>query len=184
MRRRFGPLLIGLVSIGLLASGWAGCVVRRQSDTCERQSDCSTGRFCTGRGFCESECGGAGDCPCGSFCAASCGICVREDLRGPATCIAYQRGLSTNEVLGACGTDIATRAADAADAAGESEGGACNPPPTLPECTQSPPLDATADSSSEDARDAGDAETTDAEDDAANDSSITDAQSNETGGDQ
>jgi hypothetical protein len=104
--------------------------------------------------------------------------------------VAYQRGLTTNEVLGACGEDLASRAAERADAtssdadaADDGDGGACRPPPTLPECIQSPPLDATSEESSTDAStEGGDA---DAEEDEAGptDAAIVDA-TTDTGGDQ
>jgi hypothetical protein len=58
-------------------------------------------RLQTGR-FCESECTASNDCPCGSFCAQGCNLCVRDDLSGPATCFAFNRGLTVAEVLGVC----------------------------------------------------------------------------------
>jgi hypothetical protein len=78
-----------------------GCVTHPEA-TCEKQSDCDSHGVCSSAGFCESECAGSGDCPCGSFCAEGCNLCVRDDLSGPATCFAFNRGLAVAEVLGAC----------------------------------------------------------------------------------
>jgi len=77
------------------------CVTHSQS-SCERQSDCAGSGFCSNAGFCESECKVSTDCPCGSFCAEGCNICVRDDLSGPATCFAFNRGLTVAEALGTC----------------------------------------------------------------------------------
>jgi hypothetical protein len=85
--------------------GAAGCVSHPES-TCERQSDCDRRGFCSGAGFCEAECKDTIDCPCGSFCAPGCNICVRDDLSGPATCFAFNRGLTVAEVLGVCRSDF------------------------------------------------------------------------------
>jgi hypothetical protein len=72
-----------------------------RADTCLRRSDCPKG-FCSGAGFCEAECSDDRDCPCGSFCAQDCQICLRNDRTDPATCFAYDRGLSKAEIFGAC----------------------------------------------------------------------------------
>jgi hypothetical protein len=88
--------------ISLLAATFviSACVGDRP-DSCERQSDCTSG-FCSSAGFCELECSTDRDCPCASFCSMDCRICLRNDLTGPATCFAYNRGLSNAEILGAC----------------------------------------------------------------------------------
>jgi hypothetical protein len=81
------------------------CIAHRP-DKCSESSDCTDG-FCNARGFCESECTANIDCPCGSWCATSCGICIRDDLKGPATCEPSGHGLSTKDVLGVCREAIA-----------------------------------------------------------------------------
>lgn len=81
---------------------------------CEGNSDCGSGAVCGGAGFCISECTAASDCPCGAFCAQSCGLCLRTDFAGPATCFAYQNGLDTTGVLGACRSDIGDASTPAA----------------------------------------------------------------------
>ena len=82
---------------------WASACVKSHEPPCSRQSDCSGGTICSGVGFCESECANQSDCLPGSFCAPGCGICIRNDLQGPATCFAQSRGLSDAEVFQACG---------------------------------------------------------------------------------
>lgn len=152
IRAGFVAALAALVAATLLD----GCIPR-WSDECSRKTDCAGGAFCNGNGFCESECSRDPDCPCGSFCAVSCGICVRVDLAGPATCHPFRRGLSTDDVLGACRSDVEGRRPNAGSATSASEDaeseagraeaadaapGTCNgPPPTLPACTASPPKD-------------------------------------------
>jgi hypothetical protein len=133
---------IALVATGLLGTP-AACVGVRPLE-CGSHSDCQTGgqgQFCNGRGFCESECHADTDCPCGSFCARSCGLCIRNDLAGPATCFAFERGLTTTETLGACrGDDDAAPTPVIASEAGVREGGVCDLPLlTLPICLPSPP---------------------------------------------
>jgi hypothetical protein len=91
------PRLLGL----LLLFATTGCVSHSE-DACQKQSDCDGHGFCGGAGFCESECIKSTDCPCGSFCAPGCNICVRDDLAGPATCFAFNRGMTVAEVLGVC----------------------------------------------------------------------------------
>lgn len=74
---------------------------------CRTNSDCvlhaDSGRLgiCSAHGFCRRECNLAEDCPCGSFCAA-CGVCVRNDLAGPATCFGLDNFHSDAELVGAC----------------------------------------------------------------------------------
>lgn len=77
-----------------------GCISDR-GDICRTNSDCASG-FCSASGFCDRECKDDRDCVCGSYCGASCGLCLRDDGAGPATCYALRRGLSTQDVLGAC----------------------------------------------------------------------------------
>lgn len=103
--------------------------------TCRTSSDCESS-FCADSGFCDRECREHIDCPCGSVCATSCGLCVRLDGRGPATCFALSRGLDTNEVLGACREHQLSQ-----ETLGEGgDTGTCDEePPTLPVCLGSPP---------------------------------------------
>ncbi len=107
--------------------------------TCSNQSDCSSlGAVCDGHGFCATECTTDGDCPCNSFCAAGCGICVRNDLAGTATCFGQNRDMTPEAILHACGVreppDAALLSADAAD------GRACIHPNDLPQCNNDPPI--------------------------------------------
>ncbi len=101
---RFGgarTLLGAAFALGLAAPLGAGCVGQR-AEVCQVNSDCAAGTVCSGEGFCTWECAQDQDCPCGSFCARTCGLCVRDDFLGPATCFAFQNGLDTDAVLGAC----------------------------------------------------------------------------------
>lgn len=141
----------------------AACIGDRPA-TCDRQSDCVGPSICTSEGFCETECTTNADCPCGSTCTVSCGVCIRTDRQGPATCFAFHRGLATVEVLGACGVDPADAGLDdettvpsspnnASSSVDAGDGGQCDlPPVSAPLCKDSPPLndaaaeaDATAD---------------------------------------
>jgi hypothetical protein len=99
-------LMSGVTAVGLvlfLSTATVSCVGNRPP-TCERQSDCTRmdAGFCSGAGFCESECASSTDCPCGSFCAKTCNICVRDDLKGPATCFPFSQGMTVAEILGVC----------------------------------------------------------------------------------
>jgi hypothetical protein len=89
-----------LIWAALLVPVAHGCIGDRSS-RCELSSDCDSG-FCSDSGFCDQECRNNADCPCGSTCETSCGICVRLDGTGPATCFPFERGLNTEEVLGVC----------------------------------------------------------------------------------
>lgn len=118
-------------------------------ESCRVNSDCGSDSFCDGDGFCYSECRRDADCPCGSTCAASCGMCIRDDQRGPATCVPYQHGLTTAEVLGAClrpdgGVPVSRSStetdAEVADAGTDSRDCPLQLP-TLPICVPSPPVD-------------------------------------------
>jgi hypothetical protein len=136
-----------------------GCVVHEER--CTRNAECDDYRagFCSKSGFCTKECVRSIDCPCGSICATGCGICLRVDFSGPATCFPYREGLSTEEVLGTCRRDIATMQssgrsddsssdalaeADVLDAGDEGvTNGTCDlKRVSLPICAQSPPTDA------------------------------------------
>jgi hypothetical protein len=99
------------------------------------------------RGYCRAECVRDQDCPCGSTCAPSCGICIRDDLRGPATCFPFANGLATTDVLGACRADVAdggsvprVKSRSRVDAGQSADGGVC-PPRVIdqPSCAESPP---------------------------------------------
>jgi hypothetical protein len=145
--RRWGwPGMLLLTIGGLLPPA---CIGERPG-SCSTQSDCATGQFCGGSGFCETECRQDFDCPCGSKCALGCGICLRDDGLGPATCFPFQRGIGTDEVLGAC----RNRAAGSGNAGSldasentSAEGGEGNSIPrncplklaTIPSCVLSPP---------------------------------------------
>jgi hypothetical protein len=134
-KKSFGRAVLVIGLVVLFCSGQS-CIASRGS-TCSLQSDCqSQGQFCAGSGFCQAECRADVDCPCGSHCAVTCGICVRNDLLGPATCVAFQSGLSTNDVLGACSVVPPTAAADA----GQGDGRLCMPQVTQPSCVTSPPV--------------------------------------------
>lgn len=61
--------------------------------------------FCSGFGACMRECEQDRDCPCGAFCAQGCGVCLRANDHGPATCAT--RPLPDTEVMGLCRADIA-----------------------------------------------------------------------------
>lgn len=88
-----------LVVAALLPLG-SSCISNRKAP-CVRSSDCANG-YCGADGFCETECSRDEDCPCGSRCAIGCGICIRDDGTGPATCEPFDRGLSLAEILGVC----------------------------------------------------------------------------------
>lgn len=123
------PLFAAVISL-------AACLGRSRAAACTSDAECTVG-FCNVRGFCESECHVDADCPCGSFCARSCGICLRNDRTGPATCFPFRHGLDTAAVLGVCrfedGGVVETPTA-------ASDGGVCNPDPIdEPSCVQSPP---------------------------------------------
>jgi hypothetical protein len=107
---------------------WVGLVlvacVGTTSRPCRTQTDCETDGqdgFCTNGGFCARECVRDTDCPCGSFCAVGCGLCIRDDCAGAATCFANDRGLDNETVLGVCrdercrpsGVDASTGPTDA-----------------------------------------------------------------------
>ena len=98
-------VLPGLVALLLGGSLCAACIGQRPQ-VCQSNADCAFGTVCGGDGFCTWECAASNDCPCGSFCSPSCGLCIRNDFRGPATCFAFQNGLDTDAVRGACRADF------------------------------------------------------------------------------
>lgn len=98
--------------------GPAGCIGERP-EKCTYHSDCRDS-FCSAQGFCVSECDQDRDCPCGSVCVKGCGLCVREDGAGLATCFAINRGVSAAEALGSCVLPPQS-ANGAAGAAGQTE---------------------------------------------------------------
>jgi hypothetical protein len=145
--------LAGIAVVGLVLP--LGCVGSRPN-SCRLNSDCATGSFCDGDGFCYQECRKDSDCPCGSTCSGACGICVRDDHLGPATCVPFQHGLTTAEVLGACLRSTSGPAPAASEgSAGENEMASVDAStrqcplviPTLPLCLPSPPEDAGSDAS-------------------------------------
>jgi hypothetical protein len=83
----------------------AACV-SNPADSCMRHSDCQQdgkAGVCAANGFCERECIQDQDCPCGSFCASGCGLCITNDLAGPATCTPDRWGLRPEAIVtGAC----------------------------------------------------------------------------------
>jgi hypothetical protein len=103
---------------------------------------------------------------CGSFCAPSCGVCIRDDRMGPATCFAFRHGYDTAAILGACGAspDAASVRDSAVETDAEADGEAlssANAGPCsllLPVCRESPPIvdAAQVDGSVEDAADQAD----------------------------
>ena len=108
---RCHPAVALLLSVAVLGTG---CVVDRRA-ACRFHSDCDDG-YCAQTGFCRRECVEDEDCPCGSYCAAGCGICIRDDNAGPATCIPLDDGLTTDaEVTGACRLRSPSRDAAAPD---------------------------------------------------------------------
>jgi hypothetical protein len=98
-RQWFGGGAIALC-VGILVPDCVG----HRPESCSSQSDCKLG-FCSANGFCEHECSRDNDCPCGAYCSTNCGICITLKGTGPATCFAINRGLSTEEILGACRTN-------------------------------------------------------------------------------
>ncbi|HJL17295.1 MAG TPA: hypothetical protein RMH99_16630 [Sandaracinaceae bacterium LLY-WYZ-13_1] len=144
MARVFGPalaLLTGAFSLGC-----------EPATPCRNNSDCLLAEgdggtrigICSARGFCRTECRDDGDCPCGSFCAAGCGVCIRNDRAGPATCFGYDNFQSSGQLLGVCLVGVGP------------DGG----PPSRPECPDDAPLPSCdrVDAGS-DASDAGSSET-------------------------
>ncbi|HYO96149.1 MAG TPA: hypothetical protein VER33_16635, partial [Polyangiaceae bacterium] len=103
LRKSVAALAIALSCVVLTAS----CVGSRPKQ-CSSLGDCDGG-FCNSRGYCQRECSSGRDCPCGSSCAADCGICVRDDGAGPATCFAFRNGLSQDDVLGVCRAALTSR---------------------------------------------------------------------------
>jgi hypothetical protein len=105
---------------------------------CTESSECQPGGICDGQGFCTHECRQDADCPCGSSCNRSCGICLRNDTGGLATCFAIERNVSVKEALGACrAQDVPLLSRDAsvdAEASGDLDGGACLPEPAVMMC--------------------------------------------------
>ncbi|MBX3199082.1 MAG: hypothetical protein KF850_40155 [Labilithrix sp.] len=106
---------VGLVAAILGASAMliAACVddrpeaCRTVTNALDVDSECGRGFVCTTDGYCERECRHDHQCPCGSFCAPSCGLCILDDLSGPATCKAFKFGYGAPETaLGACREDI------------------------------------------------------------------------------
>jgi hypothetical protein len=150
--RAFAIVALGGAAIALLSAD--ACVPDRPA-SCRTPSDCQSG-ICNLQGFCESECTQDRDCPCGAHCATVCGLCVRDDGLGPATCFAFERGLTTDLVLGTCRVDGGVLVPDAASV---GDGGVCqSPPPTLPSCVASPPIsDAGSVDASGDGAEGGDA---------------------------
>jgi len=143
------PIGFGLVVIVGLA-----CIARRP-ERCEQTSSCAVGSVCDGLGFCVSECKQDNDCPCGAYCNPGCGICLRQESGGLATCFAARHQLSAVETLGACrtrpvpnfdadtigdgkvegvGGQSATRSDLGTTDAASDRGGSCLPPPTAPSC--------------------------------------------------
>jgi hypothetical protein len=96
---------------------------------CETQRDCAgENSVCSTRGFCQSECSQDLDCPCSSYCAVGCGVCLRSDNTGAATCFAGENGLSAPDILGVCSSSIRQSTPQPADA------GACVAPPLSLTC--------------------------------------------------
>lgn len=115
-----------------------GCIGPR--DSCERHSDCASG-ICSANGYCQTECKANRDCPCGAHCEASCGVCIRDDGAGAATCFAFHHGVGRDEVLGACGLG----APETSPTEAGTDDRVCAPHVlTLPECVEDPPAPADA----------------------------------------
>jgi hypothetical protein len=114
---------------------WGPACVGDHPKSCTQSGDCQPGGVCDGQGFCTHECRTNVDCPCGSACNRSCGLCLRADTGGLATCFAVDRNVSVNEALGACRAGAADAGSNAgADATTEQEGGACLPAPVKLTC--------------------------------------------------
>lgn len=123
---------------------WGPACIGNHPKSCTQSGDCQPGGLCDGQGFCTHECRSNVDCPCGSSCNRSCGLCLRVDTGGLATCFAIDRNVSINEALGACrnpspapaprdgAADAGPKAAEEATAA--LEGGACLPAPMTLTC--------------------------------------------------
>jgi hypothetical protein len=138
--RKLGRAARAVIAVvALLSSVQMQSCVGKRGHTCYVNSDCESGSFCADSGFCDSECRADRDCPCGSHCEAGCGLCVRDDLQGPATCFPYQRGLDTNEVLGVCAVKPTTTTQSGAGGAGPDEERLCAPNASQPQCLASPP---------------------------------------------
>lgn len=112
------------------------CAGKRR-DSCSRLGDCDDG-ICSSMGFCEAECAKDEDCPCGSFCSTGCGVCLTNLGNGPATCFAITRGLTPEEILGACPVPNAKLSADASTD-GSSRVQCELPPVTVAGCKQPVP---------------------------------------------
>ena len=90
---------------------------RTATNNANADGECGAGLVCSADGFCERECRYDYQCPCGSFCAPSCGLCILDDLSGPATCKATSLGYGApKDTLGACRPDIARLLAEELDA--------------------------------------------------------------------
>ena len=150
--RRLAVLGSLLAAMALLVA----CIGTSRAKSCSFTSECESS-ICNIRGFCESECRTNADCPCGAFCATTCGVCLRNDRRGPASCFAFRHGYDTNAVLGAClagrslegsNGDATTEDDAAAVSASSPEAAASGTGPCQlvePVCKESPPLDGAPD---------------------------------------
>ena len=100
--KRYGRGRAHVVAVTCFIVALAGCIGNRPR-RCEQHSDCLPyDSVCSTRGFCAQECTRSEDCPCGSYCAEGCGICIRSDNVGAATCFASDTGLTAAETLGVC----------------------------------------------------------------------------------
>ena len=145
-----------------------GACIGNHPKACMRNSECP-GAICDGQGFCAQECVRDSDCPCGAVCDTSCGLCLRADNGGIATCFAANRNLSVREALGACrgGDGGVLTPSPGADAA-------CPPLPDLLMCgidASAPPPDASSDAPADDAPSAPD-DASSAPDDASTDGDV------------
>ncbi len=114
--RLFAPCLL----VALLVSACEPAnPCRNNSDCVLRAADGSPtdmrAGVCTMRGFCRRECEEHTDCPCGSFCASTCGLCMRNDGLGSATCFGHDNSYSDGELLGLCGHQAAPATNDRAE---------------------------------------------------------------------
>jgi hypothetical protein len=115
-----------VLALGIMAV--SSCIGERPR-RCETQRDCGgENSVCSTRGFCQNECSQDADCPCSSYCAIGCGICLRSDNTGAATCFAGENGLSAPDILGVCSSSIRQAAPQPADA------GVCMAPPLSLTC--------------------------------------------------
>lgn len=142
--RESAAVILSALAQALLLAVVTTTVACSPATPCSNNSDCLLATdperqigICSARGFCRSECDADEDCPCGSYCADGCGVCIRDDRAGPATCFGADNAYSTAELLSVCAVDARhdeSMLDGGASDAGTSRRRACPPDAPLPSC--------------------------------------------------